>query len=391
MATAEIITIGTEILLGEIVDINARYIARQLRAHGVDIFRTMSIGDNVDRIARAIQESLARADLVITTGGLGPTVDDPTREAVAKAFQVPVEYQEALWQQVVDRFAGFDRVPTENNRKQAYIPAGATPIENPVGTAPAFIMHQEAPKNGASNSVHGCVISLPGVPREMEYLITHRVLPYLQKHFDLDTVLKVRILRTSGVGESQIDERISDLEALTNPTVGLAAHTGQVDVRIAAKAATLEAAEVLIAPVEAELRDRLGNWIYGADDESLEGVAMRSILARDWQLVALEAGLAGKLIRRFAGLPQGFLRGEVLTVLPTSPEDLLAQTQTYRDTHGTEVGLGVALASEKERQYIYLALVSPSEARKLRLAHAGPPGLAHRRAINYGLDLLRKV
>jgi nicotinamide-nucleotide amidase len=225
----------------------------------------------------------------------------------------------------------------------------------------------------------------------MEYLITHTVLPYLQEHFDLDTVLKVRILRTSGVGESQIDERIGDLEELTNPTVGLAAHTGQVDVRIAAKAASLEAAANLIAPVEAEVRKRLGTWIYGVDQESLESVAMRKILGQHWQLVALEAGLAGKLIRRFAGLDVGFLRGEVLTCLPASPDELLAQVQTYRDAHEADVGLGVALVPEGERSYIYLALVSPSTAKKLRLAHAGPPGLAHRRAINFGLDLLRKV
>jgi hypothetical protein len=203
--------------------------------------------------------------------------------------------------------------------------------------------------------------------------------------------LQVKILRTSGVGESQIDERIGDLEALTNPTVGLAAHTGQVDIRIAAKAATLEAANQLIAPVEAELRNRLGDWIFGSNDDTLEGVAMRKLLTRGWQIVVLEAGLDGKLIRRFASLPEGFLRGEARLQPPPTPEKLLQQVQVYRNTHAAEVGLGVALVPEAEKLYIHLALVSPALEKKLRLSHIGPSPLAHRRAINYGLDLLRKA
>ncbi len=270
MPTSEIITIGTEILLGEIVDTNARHIARRLRAVGIDIFRTMSIGDNPIRIAEAVQEAMARADIIITTGGLGPTVDDPTREAIAQAFGVPMIFQEDLWAQVIERFARFDRYPTENNQKQAFIPQGALPIENPVGTAPAFLMETE----------RGAVISLPGVPREMEFLIDHHVLPYLQARYHLSSLLKVRILHTAGVGESQIDERISDLEGLANPTIGLAAHSGQVDVRITAKANSEGEADQMIAAVETDVRERLGAWIYGADEETLVGVAMRKVLAR---------------------------------------------------------------------------------------------------------------
>ncbi len=202
MPTSEILTIGTEILLGEIVDTNARLIARRLRSYGIDIFRTMSIGDNPTRIAEAVNEALLRANIIITTGGLGPTVDDPTRDAIAEAFGVPTVYHEALWAQVVERFARFNRYPTENNKKQAYLPQGAEPIENPVGTAPAFMMETE----------DGAVISLPGVPREMEYILDHTVLPYLQGRFGLTSTLKIRILHTAGVGESQIDEKISDLE-----------------------------------------------------------------------------------------------------------------------------------------------------------------------------------
>ncbi len=139
MPTAEIITIGTELLLGEIVDTNSQFLARQLRDVGIDLFRITTVGDNVGRIAKAIQQALKRCDIVLTTGGLGPTVDDPTRDAVAQALGVPTEYHPELWSQIRDRFKRFGRIPTENNRRQAYIPQGAIPIENPVGTAPTAV------------------------------------------------------------------------------------------------------------------------------------------------------------------------------------------------------------------------------------------------------------
>jgi nicotinamide-nucleotide amidase len=164
MTSAEIITIGTEILLGEIVDTNTRYIARTLRGLGVDLYRTITIGDNVERIAEAIRSSMEHADIVITTGGLGPTIDDPTREAVAKAIGVETEFREDLWQQVVETIARYGRKPSENQKRQAFVPQGALGLKNPVGTAPCFIV--ETPRNA--------VMSLPGVPNEMEHVCTSR-------------------------------------------------------------------------------------------------------------------------------------------------------------------------------------------------------------------------
>ncbi len=140
MPSAEIITIGTEILLGEIVDTNTRYIAQVLRGMGVDLFRTITIGDNVERIAESIRNSMNRAEIVITTGGLGPTIDDPTREAVARAAGVELEFREDLWEQVVEAISRYGRKPSENQKRQAYAPKGALGIKNPVGTAPCFIV-----------------------------------------------------------------------------------------------------------------------------------------------------------------------------------------------------------------------------------------------------------
>ncbi len=297
MTSAEIITIGTEILLGEIVDTNTRYLAQNLRGLGMDLYRTITIGDNEDRIADAIRDSMHRADIVITTGGLGPTIDDPTREAVAKAVGVETEFREDLWQQVVATIARYGRTPSENQKRQAYVPKGAIGIANPVGTAPCFIV--ETPRARE-------VISLPGVPNEMEYVLHESVIPYLQKRFNLDEVIKVRVIHCSGLGEGMIDEKIGDLEKLSNPTVGLAAHTGVVDIRIAAKAKSESEANVMIAEVELQVRERLGSAVFGADEDKLEDVVFDLIAKRGWNLVAVELGLGGILARNIphtASLP----------------------------------------------------------------------------------------
>src|SRR5512147_628144 len=162
MPSAEIITIGTEILLGEIVDTNTRHIALTLRNLGVDLYRTVTIGDNVDRIATAIQESVGRNDIVITTGGLGPTVDDPTRVAIARGLGIEVEFREELWQQVVEAVGRYGRKPAENQRRQAVVPVGAIGVKNPVGTAPAFIVEFTSARRTALpsevESIQGAII-----------------------------------------------------------------------------------------------------------------------------------------------------------------------------------------------------------------------------------------
>ena len=233
MPSAEIIAIGTELLLGEIQDTNTRYLALRLRDANIDLFRATMVGDNAVRISRVIAEAFNRSDIVITTGGLGPTVDDPTRLAVAMAIGVETEFRPELWDQIQNRFNGLIGSATENNKRQAYIPQGSIAVENPVGTAPAFIV-----ESGSK-----VIISLPGVPREMEYLIENRVIPYLKEHFQILGTIKASVLHAAGVGESQVDEWIGDLETLINPTVGLLAHPGQVDIRVTAKAGSQEEAD----------------------------------------------------------------------------------------------------------------------------------------------------
>jgi len=380
MPSAEIITIGTEILLGEIVDTNAQYLALALRDAGIDLYRKTTVGDNPRRIAQAIQQSLERCQVIITTGGLGPTVDDPTREAVALAMGVETEYRPELWEQIQARFQRFNRLPTENNRRQAFIPCGAITVENPVGTAPAFIVE----------SGDRAIIALPGVPREMEYLMQNAILPYLRQRYQLKGIIKTRVLHTAGVGESQIDDLIGDLEALSNPTVGLAAHSGQVDVRITVKADSEADANNLIQPIEQALRQRLGDWIYGTDQQTLEDVALRAVSSKGWTLVAVEAGLNGNLIRRLAATSGPFLGGEMLTAT-ASVDELKAFTEAYRQSRNADVALGVAVLPAGDKQEVLLVLVTPEHTQHYTRPYGGPPEYAPRWALHHSLDLIRRL
>lgn len=262
MPVAEIITIGTELLLGEIQDTNTSYIAKTLNSSGIDIFHASMIGDNEERIAKEIHAALKRADIIITTGGLGPTVDDPTRGAVALAFNRETEFRPELWDQILTRFKAYGRNPSENNKRQAFIPRGAVAIPNPVGTAPAFYIIE-------NNKI---VFSLPGVPSEMKTLLHSDVLPIIKLRYPIESVIVIRTIHTAGIGESSVDELVSELEMMSNPSVGLAAHPGQVDIRITAKADNHEQAWELIKPIEAQVKRLLGDYVYGEDEMTLDRV-----------------------------------------------------------------------------------------------------------------------
>jgi len=388
MPSAEIITIGTEILLGEIVDTNTRYIARSLRDVGVDLYRNTTVGDNAARIAQAVQQALERSEIIITTGGLGPTVDDPTRDAIALAMGTETEFRQELWEQIQDRFLRFGRQPTENNKNQAYVPKGSLAVENPVGTAPSFIFEKD----------DRAVISLPGVPREMEYLLENEIIPYLQERYDLTGIIKARILHTSGIGESQIDTLIADLETLENPTIGLSAHSGQVDVRITAKAISETEADELIREVETEINNRLGDNIYGADEITLEKVALEALAQKNWRLSVVECGLDGELIQKLSAaskspdsiLANTFQGGEVIAC-PYTPEELAPFITEYQETRQVEVCLGVAVFPGSEKQDVFITVVTPDGQRNYTRPYGGPPENAPRWALNHSLDLLRKL
>jgi nicotinamide-nucleotide amidase len=317
--TAEIVAIGTEILLGEITDTNSVHIARVLRDIGLNLYYMSSVGDNEKRIADVIRLALSRADVVITCGGLGPTVDDMTRQAVAAATGRGLTFHQELLDQIAQRFAGFRAHMTENNRRQAYLPDSAIVIENPVGTAPSFIVEYEG----------RAVISLPGVPREMKYLLAEAVVPYLRQRYNLRTdIIKALVLRTAGIGESMLDAQIgNELLEQANPTVGLAAHSGQVDVRITAKADSQAEADAMIAQVEAQLRARIGDFIYGINEDEIERIVVDQFKKYGLRLAISETGI---------GTPISNAVGKV-----NSGSDIIAGTQTYTDPEKLRTSLGI--------------------------------------------------
>jgi nicotinamide-nucleotide amidase len=365
---AEIVTTGTELLLGQIDDTNATYLARQLRDLGIDLYFRSTVGDNELRIAQVLEQALARADLIITTGGLGPTVDDVTREAVARVSGRPLVLYPDLLAQIEAFFARVGTSMSENNRRQAHLPEGCIPIENPVGTAPAFIVEDE----------RGTIITLPGVPREMRYLMEKTVLPYLQHRLGQREVLVTRILRTVAVGESRIDQIIADLETSANPTVGLSAHPGQTDVRIVAKAPTEAEAEALVAGFEGKIRQRLGAAIYATGDASLESIVAGLMRERGATLAVAETITRGELIRRLGVHSDVFLGGIVASdgggfVHPLCLDEIdvtgepgavvLARgvRQAWQVSHGMAV-----LADSDDRAWVAVATEGGTETRRLR-------------------------
>jgi len=296
---AELVMIGTELLLGEIVDTNATKLAKMLREIGLDLYYKTTVGDNVARITAVLNLALDRSPVVITSGGLGPTVDDTTRQAVASATGRKLVYSQELERQIAARFRKLGRAMADNNKRQAYIPEGALPLPNPVGTAPCFLSEDVRGR--------GFIVCLPGVPRELEYMMTNTVIPLLVKRMGGTKTIKARVLRTCAVGESDIDRAIGDLMTLANPTVGLAAHSGQTDVRITAKGDTEAEAEAMIAPIEADLRKRLGIAIYGVDQETLPEVVGRLLTDRGLKLAVIDTLTEGQVVRELVEAGFGHL------------------------------------------------------------------------------------
>ena len=286
---AEIVMIGTELLLGEIVDTNANRLALALRDIGLDLYYKTTVGDNLTRMTEVLNLALDRSDVIITSGGIGPTVDDVTRQAVADATGRKLVYSTELEAEIAARFSRFGRPMADNNKRQAYIPEGATPLTNPVGTAPCYLSEDV---NG-----RGCIISLPGVPRELDYMMENTVIPLLIERMGGVKVTRVRVLRTCAVGESNVDRGIGDLMTASNPTVGLAAHVGQTDVRITAKADTEEEADTLVAGMEAKLRERLGVAVYGVGKVTVAEVVGDLLQEKSLKLGVVDTLTGGQLAR----------------------------------------------------------------------------------------------
>lgn len=284
--SAEIITIGTEMLLGALVDTNTAWLSTHLAELGVGIYRHTTVGDNRERVVGAMRDAAARSDLVITTGGLGPTSDDLTNECLALlSGREMVEYEEAR-RHVDDMFARFGRKPTPSNYKQALFPEGAALIPNPLGTA-----------MGALLEIDGTLFAtLPGVPGEMKGMFGETLAPLVRDRSDGSIVSKT--LWFSGMGESALAEKVQDLLDAEDPTVAPLAGQGKVRLRVTSRAATPEEAEEKIDPVAQEILSRLGDYYFGEDEETLESAVGRLLKESGATLALAESCTGGLLAKR---------------------------------------------------------------------------------------------
>ncbi len=363
---AEIVMIGTELLLGEIVDTNANRLALALRDIGLDLYYKTTVGDNLTRITEVLDSALDRSDVIITSGGIGPTVDDVTRQAVADATGRKLVYSTELEAEIAARFSRFGRPMADNNKRQAYIPEGATPLTNPVGTAPCYLSEDV---NG-----RGCIISLPGVPRELEHMMENTVIPLLIERVGGIKITRVRVLRTCAVGESNIDRGIGDLMTEGNPTVGLAAHIGQTDVRITAKADTEEEADTLVAKMEEKLRERLGVAVYGEGKVTVAEVVGGLMQEKSLRLGVVDTLTGGQLTRDL--IESGYSDLVTTDLAPTdlteALKNLAADINNPPDVEEVR-SLAVSLAEHvTPPDGIGLALIGPFEDFSTFIALNGP-------------------
>ncbi len=290
---AEVLSVGTELLLGEIVDTNAQYISRRLKEWGVDVYRRVTVGDNPARLKATFKEALGRADIVVATGGLGPTADDLTAPCLAEALDRELVFSQRAWEEIVAWFAKRDRVPQNADRKQAMIIQGGEHLPNANGTAPG----QAILWDGRLAAL------LPGPPREMIPMFETRVLPMIAKAFPHLVPLTCKDLHLAGIGESQVQEIVADLMDSPNPSLAPYATLGQLRLRIAARGRDPEESQRLVLDMEHKVRQRLGGNVFGSDADTLEGVCGRLMAKKGLTLAVAESLTGGLVCHRLTGVP----------------------------------------------------------------------------------------
>ena len=325
--SAEILCIGTELLLGNITNGNARWIAEQLAALGIPHHRQLVVGDNRDRLIAELQAAAQRCRVLITTGGLGPTPDDLTTEAIAAAFGAPLVEHPQVWAEIQARLAARGRPCAASNRRQAFLPEGAALLPNPTGTAPGMIW---SPRPDFT------ILTFPGVPSEMRAMWEATAAPWLRAAGLAEGVFASRMLHFWGVGESNLAEQMADLLEGTNPTVAPYAGSGEVKLRITARAATAEAAVQLLEPVEAEIRARTGALCFGVDEASLASVLLEQLRSRGQTLAVAESCTGGGLGASLAAVPgaSDVLLGGVIAYANRVKHGLLGVPAELLEAHG---------------------------------------------------------
>jgi nicotinamide-nucleotide amidase len=343
---AEILAIGTELTTGQKVDTNSAWLSRRLGELGIVVRWHTTVADDLADNVTALRQAAARAGLVLLTGGLGPTLDDLTRQALAEAAGVELVLDPASLEHLQEWFARRGRPMPERNRVQALLPAGAEALPNPVGTAPGIWMRLGS----------AWVAALPGVPSEMQVLYEQEVRPRLLRlGLGGGQVLLLRQLHCFGAGESAIEEKLGDLTARGRmPEVGITASQGVITLRLLARAPTREAAQALLAPVEQLLRQRLGDWIYGVDEEELEDVVARLLLQQQRTVATAESITAGLVARRLGRVPgvSATLLGGVVAYHNRIKEEMLdVPAELLRTAGAVSAAVAEAMAQGCRRRF----------------------------------------
>ncbi|MTI83088.1 MAG: competence/damage-inducible protein A [Firmicutes bacterium] len=404
---AEILSIGTELLLGDIVNTNAQYLSKKLAEMGIYVYYQAVVGDNPQRIQEAFENAFKKSDMIITTGGLGPTKDDLTKEMAAEYFGKNMVLDEESLQRITNLFQKQNWKMSEGNKKQAYFPAGAIILKNDKGTAPGCIIRE----NGKT------AVLLPGPPQEMKHMFEKGVAPYLAQF--QQGIIQSKVLRICGLGESSMAERIADIiDAQTNPTVAPYAKDMEVTLRITAKAKDKEEVGNLIAPVEAQIRERLGESVYGEGETTLENVIGESLVKKGLTISVAESCTGGIITARlvnYAGISSVLKEGAVTYSNDAKVRNLGVKEDTLKqfgavspETAGemaagiasvsnTDIGLsttGIAGPSggtpEKPVGLVYIGLYIKGETKIKKIKTTGDRNRVRNRTAVFALDWLRR-
>lgn len=404
---AEIIAVGTELLLGQIVNTNAQYISQRLPEVGINVYYQNVVGDNPQRLKQCLNIALNRSDIIIMTGGLGPTKDDLTKETVAEVFGRKLVLHEETYEVIKAFFKNRNRPMTENNIKQAYLPEGSIIIKNKNGTAPGCIIE----------SGDKIVIMLPGPPSEMRPMFDDTVMPYLWDKTDVKLVSKY--VKVFGIGESQVEDTIMDLvDNQSNPTIAPYAKEGQVMLRITARVNRGEQADELIDPVICEIRKRLGDAVYSTENKELEEVVADMLMENKLTISVAESctgGLISKKLTDIPGISRVFMGGIVSysnnlkeSFLGVKAETLqkygavssataIEMANGIRERSGTDLGLAVTGIAgpdggtpEKPVGLVYIALASKEGTHANEFRLWGDRNRIRNVASLHALDMVRR-
>jgi nicotinamide-nucleotide amidase len=403
---AEIVSIGTEMLLGQTLNTNSAYLSRKLAESGIDTFHHSTVGDNKDRLYQAIKIALERSDMVITTGGLGPTIDDITLQAIARISKKPLVFKKEILELIEGHFHKRSIRMPKNNIRQAYIPKGAIWLKNAIGTAPGLIIKAEKKY----------LIALPGPPREMIPMFEKRVLPYFKKRIKQGSVILSRTLKTTGLAESQIHDRVSRfLRLAKHTTVGIYAHPCQIDLRITSKAANISLAKKNIDVVERAIRKKLGNLIFGSDNQTLEGVVAGLLAPRTIAIAeSCTGGLITSRLTDIAGVSKNLLLSIVAYSNKSKTQLLGIQDKTLKQfgavskeiarymavniRHVSRADIGISTTGiagpggatdKKPVGLVYIGLSTKQKTTVKKLLLTGTRGMIKYKASQAALDMLK--